>query len=327
MRSGPARPTSCRGSARGIGCSSGTPPTFRWFVGGRDQSRLQRRRSPRARRATAATPRSSTSTSAASASVQTYAQLLHEVKRIAAALRGLGIGKGDRITIYMPPCPESIALMLATVRIGAIHSVVFAGFGAQALADRIEASGSRVVFTADVTYRKGKDVPLQGDRRRRACRSCGGDRWSAWSSSSDGRRAVRRDRDIVVGRLPARGAGQDREPRGRWRRTSRRSSSRPPARPPSRSWRSTRTAATRSTCQHGPVVLRPEADRRVVGDVGHRLDRRPQLHGLRAAAHRLHDGRLRGRARLSRTPTPTGARRSRSSASPASSRRRPRCAC
>jgi acetyl-CoA synthetase len=93
--------------------------------------------------------------------VFTYAQLLHDVTRLAAALRGLGIGKGDRLTIYMPPCPESIALMLATVRIGAIHSVVFAGFGAKALADRVEASGSRLVFTADVTYRKGKNVQLK----------------------------------------------------------------------------------------------------------------------------------------------------------------------
>ena len=92
--------------------------------------------------------------------VQTYAQLLHQVKRISAALRGLGIGKGDRITIYMPPCPESIALMLATVRIGAIHSIVFAGFGAQALGDRIAASGSRAVFATDVIYRKGQSVPL-----------------------------------------------------------------------------------------------------------------------------------------------------------------------
>ena len=92
--------------------------------------------------------------------VQTYAQLLHQVKRISAALRGLGIGKGDRITIYMPPCPESIALMLATVRIGAMHSIVFAGFGAQALGDRIAASGSRAVFATDVTYRKGQNVPL-----------------------------------------------------------------------------------------------------------------------------------------------------------------------
>ena len=92
----------------------------------------------------------------------TYTQLTRRVSRIAAALRGLGIGKGDRITIYMPTCPEAIMLMLAAVRIGAIHSVVFAGFGSGALADRVRASGSRLVFTTDITYRKGNDVPLKG---------------------------------------------------------------------------------------------------------------------------------------------------------------------
>jgi acetyl-CoA synthetase len=91
----------------------------------------------------------------------TYAQLLHEVERISAALRGMGIGKGDRITIYMPTSPEAIALMLAAVRIGAIHCVVFAGFGARALGDRIAASGSRLVFTADVTWRKGRETRLK----------------------------------------------------------------------------------------------------------------------------------------------------------------------
>ena len=91
----------------------------------------------------------------------TYATLLHEVERVAAALRGLGIKKGDRLTIYMPTCPEAIMLMLATVRIGAIHSVVFAGFGSKALGDRVRASGSRLVFTSDVTYRKGKDMLLK----------------------------------------------------------------------------------------------------------------------------------------------------------------------
>jgi acetyl-CoA synthetase len=91
----------------------------------------------------------------------TYAKLLHDVEKIAAALRGMGISKGDRVTIYMPTCPEAIMLMLAVVRIGAIHSVVFAGFGEKALGDRIQASGSRLVFTADITYRKGKDVQLK----------------------------------------------------------------------------------------------------------------------------------------------------------------------
>ncbi len=93
--------------------------------------------------------------------VFTYAQLLYEVSRVAAALRAHGVRKGDRLTIYMPPCPEAIVLMLATVRIGAIHSVIFAGFGAKAVADRIQASGSRLVFTADATYRKGKNVRLK----------------------------------------------------------------------------------------------------------------------------------------------------------------------
>ena len=91
----------------------------------------------------------------------TYAELLAQVEAVAASLRGLGIGKGDRLTIYMPTSPEAIALMLATVRIGAIHSVVFAGFGANALSDRIAASGSRLVFTADVTWRKGKEIDLK----------------------------------------------------------------------------------------------------------------------------------------------------------------------
>jgi acetyl-CoA synthetase len=91
----------------------------------------------------------------------TYVQLLREVERLAAALRGMGIGKGDRVLVYMPTSPEAIALMLAVVRIGAIHVVVFAGFGAGALADRISAGGARVVFTADVGYRKGADVRLK----------------------------------------------------------------------------------------------------------------------------------------------------------------------
>src|SRR5262245_29031206 len=93
--------------------------------------------------------------------VFSYAELLALVERIASALRACGISKDDRVTVYMPTSPEAIALMLATVRIGAIHSVVFAGFGANALGGRISASGSRLVFAADVTYRKGKDVDLK----------------------------------------------------------------------------------------------------------------------------------------------------------------------
>ena len=92
----------------------------------------------------------------------TYAHLLEEVKRAAAALRGLGIERGDRIAIYMPTCPEAIVLMLAAVRIGAIHIVVFAGFGSGALADRVRMAGARAIFCSDITYRRGRDVELKG---------------------------------------------------------------------------------------------------------------------------------------------------------------------
>jgi acetyl-CoA synthetase len=137
-----------------------TPPTFRWFIGA--QTNLAYNAVDRHVLAgwgghTALVYVNERG----DRELYSYAQLLHAVTRVAAALRGLGIGKGDRITIYMPTTVEAILLMLAAVRIGAIHSVVFAGFGANALADRIEASGSRAVFTADVTYRKGKQVRLK----------------------------------------------------------------------------------------------------------------------------------------------------------------------
>jgi len=137
------------------------PPTFNWFVGGRTNLAYNcldhHVRSGRGGQAALiyANERGERQTF-------TYAQMKHQVERIASGLRALGIGKGDRLTIYMPTTPEAIMLMLATVRIGAIHSVVFAGFGATALADRITASGSKAVFTADVTYRKGANVPLKG---------------------------------------------------------------------------------------------------------------------------------------------------------------------
>jgi acetyl-CoA synthetase len=93
--------------------------------------------------------------------VLTYAQLQHEVRRCAAALRGLGVGRGDRVAVYMPTCAEAIVLMLACARIGAVHLVVFAGFGAGALGERVRLAGARVLFCADLTWRKGRDVPLK----------------------------------------------------------------------------------------------------------------------------------------------------------------------
>ena len=137
-----------------------TPPTFRWFIGGQTNlaySALDHH----VKRGWGGHAALVYLNERGERRVFTYAQLLHEVERIAAALRGMGIQKGDRITIYMPTFPEAIMLMLAAVRIGAIHIVVFAGFGAKALADRVQASSSRFIFTADVTYRKGKDTQLK----------------------------------------------------------------------------------------------------------------------------------------------------------------------
>ncbi|GAC1370654.1 MAG: acetate--CoA ligase [Ktedonobacteraceae bacterium] len=137
-----------------------TPPTFRWFSGGQTNlsySALDQH----VKRGWGGHTALIYFNERGERRLFSYGQLLYEVKRLAAALRGLGLQKGDRITIYMPTCPEAIMLMLAAVRIGAIHVVVFAGFGAQALGDRVQASGSRFVFTCDVTYRKGKNTQLK----------------------------------------------------------------------------------------------------------------------------------------------------------------------
>jgi len=91
----------------------------------------------------------------------TYRQLFQAVCRFANGLKSLGVGKGDRVCIYMPVVPEQIIAMLACARIGAIHSVVFGGFGVNALNQRITGIDAKVVITADVTYRRGKAIPLK----------------------------------------------------------------------------------------------------------------------------------------------------------------------
>ncbi len=91
----------------------------------------------------------------------TYRELLEEVCRFTNALRALGVKKGDRVAIYMPMIPELPVAMLACTRIGAPHSVVFGGFSADALADRIDDAECSVVITADGGYRKGAAVALK----------------------------------------------------------------------------------------------------------------------------------------------------------------------
>ncbi|QJB55838.1 acetate--CoA ligase [Pseudodesulfovibrio sp. zrk46] len=91
----------------------------------------------------------------------TYFELYREVNRFANALRSLGIRKGDRVVIYMPPLPETIIAMLAAAKIGAIHSVVFAGFSAKALRQRINDAQAKLLITADGFYRNGQIINLK----------------------------------------------------------------------------------------------------------------------------------------------------------------------
>ncbi|MEM3852024.1 MAG: acetate--CoA ligase [Methanomassiliicoccales archaeon] len=91
----------------------------------------------------------------------TYSSMLREVRRLAAALRELGVRKGDRVTIYLPLIPEAAMSMLACARIGAIHSVVFGGFAGTSLVERVNDSGSRIIITADGGWRRGKPVELK----------------------------------------------------------------------------------------------------------------------------------------------------------------------
>ena len=136
------------------------PPTFRWYRGGLSNLAYNCV-DHHVKTGSGARTALITENERGEQRTYTYAQLHDEVKRVGAALRGLGIKKGDRIAIYMPTCAEAIVLMLGAVRIGAVIIVIFAGFGAGALGERVRLAGARAVFATDVTYRKGKDVPLK----------------------------------------------------------------------------------------------------------------------------------------------------------------------
>jgi acetyl-CoA synthetase len=91
----------------------------------------------------------------------TYHDLHREVSKFANVLKSLGVGKGDRVAIYLPMVPEAAIAMLACARIGAVHSVVFGGFSADSLRDRINDAEARLLVTADGGYRRGRVVPLK----------------------------------------------------------------------------------------------------------------------------------------------------------------------
>lgn len=85
------------------------------------------------------------------------------MSKFANVLKGLGVQKGDRVTIYLPMIAEAAIAMLACARIGAVHSVVFGGFSASALADRINDAQAKVLITADGGWRRGSVVPLKAN--------------------------------------------------------------------------------------------------------------------------------------------------------------------
>jgi acetyl-CoA synthetase len=90
-----------------------------------------------------------------------YSTLYREVNRFASVLKNCGIGKGDNVALYLPMIPELLIFMLACARIGAIHTVIFSGFSAQALADRVNDIQAKLLVTADGGFRKGKVIPLK----------------------------------------------------------------------------------------------------------------------------------------------------------------------
>ncbi|MFM7322656.1 MAG: acetate--CoA ligase [Armatimonadota bacterium] len=136
------------------------PPHAKWFLGGKlnlSANCLDRQRAGSRRHKAAILFEGEPG----DRRVITYDQLWRDTNRFAGVLRGLGVGKGDRVTIYLPMIPEAAIAMLACARIGAVHSVVFGGFSADSLRERINDSGSKVVVTADGGWRRGSIVALK----------------------------------------------------------------------------------------------------------------------------------------------------------------------
>jgi propionyl-CoA synthetase len=136
------------------------PPFARWFVGGRTNlcfNAVDRHLALRGGQPALVY----ISTETGDTARYTYRELHAEVNRCAAVLRARGVGRGDRVLIYAPMIPEALFAMLACVRIGAVHSVVFGGFAAASLATRIDDARPAAMFTADAGMRGGKAVPYK----------------------------------------------------------------------------------------------------------------------------------------------------------------------
>ena len=141
-------------------CDFSRPPFAKWFVGGETNlcyNAIDRHLATRADQNALVW----ISSEVEQTKTYTYRQMFEEVNRFASVLKTLGVGKGDRVLIYMPMIPEAVFAMLATVRIGAIHSVVFGGFAAASLAARIDDARPKVIITADAGSRMGRIIPLK----------------------------------------------------------------------------------------------------------------------------------------------------------------------
>ena len=141
-------------------CNYDKPPFAKWFVGGTTNlchNAVDRHLAARAQQNALVAISTETDTERA----YTFAELHAEVQRMAAVLQSLGVKQGDRVLIYMPMIAEAAFAMLACVRIGAIHSVVFGGFASSSLASRIEDAEPTVIVSADAGSRGGKGVPYK----------------------------------------------------------------------------------------------------------------------------------------------------------------------
>ena len=241
----------------------------------------------------------------------TYAELQRDVVRMANALKEIGVGKGTAVAIYMGMVPELAVAMLACTRLGAPHTVVFGGFSADSLSDRMNDMGCEVLVTQDEAWRRGKPVPL-----KRVADDAMADAPGVRASL-----VVRRTGNAVP--MTRRARPLVPRPRGAGLRRS-------------------RDVPVRADGQRGPAVpdvhvrddgeaeghrahdgrlpgrrrddalahLRPEArDRRLLVRGRHRLDHRSQLHRLRAALQRRHVGAVRGNPRLPEPRALVGDRR------------------
>ena len=227
----------------------------------------------------------------------TYAELLDDVQRFANVLKSLGVAKGDRVNIYMPMIPEVAVAMLACARIGAAHSVVFGGFSAQALADRITDAEATVLITADGGYRRGEVFPLKAAADDAVANAPtiqhvivvkrggndvtmvdGRDHWYHELMEGADPNCPPEPMDVRAAAVPAVHERHHRQAEGHHAHVRRVPHPR----------RLHAQVRVRSPPRHGHLLVHRRR----------RLGHRPQLHRLRPARQRSHPGDVRGRAEL-----------------------------